>query len=105
MTDLEMRIAKVVAAIDAKHRESGLSMEEIPQLDRQMFVLGEEAGECLGAYRRLKHGARRSGTQEEWFMEIADVLITLHVLCARLGVDPELLMHDKLDIIEARGGR
>jgi NTP pyrophosphatase (non-canonical NTP hydrolase) len=102
---LEVRIADVIATIDSKHRESGMDMNERPILDRQVFAFSEEAGEVAGAYRRLYHNARRPGTKQELQHEIADALITLHVLCVRMGLAPEVLMHDKLDIIEARGGR
>ena len=49
---------------------------------RQALALAEEAGEMVGAYRRWTGRARRTGTEEEFRSELADVVITAYVTAA-----------------------
>jgi NTP pyrophosphatase (non-canonical NTP hydrolase) len=61
----------------------------------QVLALVEEAGEMVGAYRRWTGRARRTGTEQEFRLELADVVITAFVTAAELAVrldTPELFL-------------
>lgn len=72
---------------------------------RQVLNLAEEVGEFVGAYRRQAGLARRSGTAEEMYAELADVVITAFVTAEEFGVDLEALIGQKLAVVFSRGWR
>jgi len=72
---------------------------------RQVLNLAEEAGEVVGAYRRLVGHARRSGTREEFHFEVADTVITAYVLAEEDGFDLDAAIAAKLRKIYIRGWR
>lgn len=55
--------------------------------------LGAEVGEFLGAWTRYKGWARRSGSEEDARMELADVVIAAYVVAHHNGwnLDPALM--------------
>lgn len=55
--------------------------------ERQVFALLEEVGELTGAYRRWSGQARRTGTVTELHAELADVILSGHVLLTVYGAD------------------
>jgi NTP pyrophosphatase (non-canonical NTP hydrolase) len=62
---------------------------------RQALNLLEEAGELVGAYRRWTGRARRAGTEQDFRLELADVVITAFVTAAEAGYRldvPDLIM-------------
>ena len=73
--------------------------------DTQAMCLAEEAGEFLGAYRRWAGRARRSGDFEDVKAELADVVISAHVMAKALNVDLDELVAEKLETVLARGWR
>jgi NTP pyrophosphatase (non-canonical NTP hydrolase) len=72
---------------------------------RQALNLAEEVGEFVGAYRRWKGLARRSGTAEQMCAELADVVITAYVTAEELGIDLDREIADKLKVVFSRGWR
>lgn len=72
---------------------------------RQVLNLAEEVGEFVGAYRRWAGQARRSGTAEEMYAELADVVITAFVTAEEFGVDLETVIGAKLRKVFSRGWR
>lgn len=83
-------------------------LEHFPGVDRdmqQVFCLAEEVGEFVGAYRRWKGLARRSGAKDDMAKELADVVIAAYVTGAALGIDVDEIVRQKLDIIFTRGWR
>lgn len=92
------------AAIIVGHlRDNGFDEENAVQ--RQVLNLAEEAGEVVGAYRRLIGWARRSGTRGEFHREVADVVVTAYVLAEEDGFDLDAAISDKLQTIYSRGWR
>lgn len=72
---------------------------------RQVLNLAEEVGEFVGAYRRWTGQARRSGTETEARIELADVVITAYVTAAEAGWDLDADIRTKLDVVFTRGWR
>jgi len=69
---------------------------------QHLLKLGEEYGELTGACMRYLGRSRRAGTIEDVATEAADVLITLHVLAASLGIDLEAAWRAKAAVIAGR---
>lgn len=95
-------LASQAAAIVANLRANGF---EDDGGMRQALCLAEEAGEFVGAFRRWKGMARRSGTEEEVRAELADVAITAYVAAEEIGFDLDAAIAAKLDIVFSRGWR
>jgi NTP pyrophosphatase (non-canonical NTP hydrolase) len=74
-------------------------------VNRQVLGLAEETGEFVGAYRRWAGQARRSGTAEEMYEELADVIITAFVTAHELGVDINAVIYHTIRTIHTRGWR
>lgn len=74
-------------------------------INRQVLGLAEEAGEFVGAYRRWTGQARRTGTVQEMYEELADVIITAFVTAHELEVDVDAVIAAKLDKVHTRGWR
>lgn len=72
---------------------------------RQALNLAEEVGEFVGAYRRWKGLARRSGPVEDVHAELADVVITAYVTAEELGFDLDAAVAAKLERVFSRGWR
>lgn len=70
---------------------------------RQVFNLAEEVGEFVGAYRRWKGMARRTGSFEDVARELADVVITAYVTAIELDIDLDGEISSKLEVIYSRG--
>src|SRR5688500_5156091 len=73
LVDLPQSARGIVTAL----RANGFDQESAQ--NRQVLNLAEEVGEFVGAYRRWAGKARRSGTAEEMYAELADVVITAFV--------------------------
>lgn len=71
----------------------------------QIYNLAEEVGEFVGAYRRWKGLARRSGSFDDVRHELADVVITAYVMAAVLDIDLAIALREKFSIIFSRGFR
>jgi NTP pyrophosphatase (non-canonical NTP hydrolase) len=69
----------------------------------QIMALAEEAGEFVGAMRRWRGMARRSGTEEEAQAELADVVITAYGMANVMGWDLESLISNKVEKVMTRG--
>lgn len=69
----------------------------------QTYALAEEAGEFVGAMRRWRGMARRTGTEEEAQKELADVVITAYGMADVMGWDLDLLIERKAETIMTRG--
>jgi NTP pyrophosphatase (non-canonical NTP hydrolase) len=92
------------AATIAKHLvDSGFDPENAAR--RQVLVVAEEAGEFVGAYRRWTGEARRTGTAEEMWEELADVVISAYEMGDALGGGLDLAIEAKLEKIYTRGWR
>ncbi|MFL6144912.1 MAG: MazG nucleotide pyrophosphohydrolase domain-containing protein [Labedaea sp.] len=91
------------AAIAQCLRRNGFDPEQT--VNRQVLGLAEETGEFVGAYRRWSGQARRTGTAEEMYEELADVIITAFVTAHELGVDIDMVIAAKLRTIHTRGWR
>lgn len=74
-------------------------------VERNVIKLGEEVGEVAGAYLRSNGQARRSGTTEEFYEEVADVILTAFSLAHVAGMDINAVLARKLDRIHTRGWR
>lgn len=74
-------------------------------VNRQVLALAEEVGEFVGAYRRWSGQARRSGTAAAMHEELADVIITAHVMARELGIDIDAAVGAKLAKVYTRGWR
>ena len=61
----------------------------------QVLCMVEEAGECAAAYRRFAGHARRSGTEDEFLSELADVVIAAYVLARCADLDLDGVVQDK----------
>lgn len=99
LTDLPESARNIVAAL----RSNGFDAES--GQNRQVLNLAEEVGEFVGAYRRWAGQARRTGTAEEMYAELADVVITAFVTAEEFGVDLEDLIGQKLVKVFSRGWR
>ena len=99
LNNLPESAAEIVKAL----RANGFD-EENGQV-RQVLNLAEEVGEFVGAFRRWSGQARRSGTAEEMYAELADVVITAFVTAEEFGVDLEDLIGQKLVKVFSRGWR
>ncbi len=82
---------------------NGFDEETLDQ--QQVLCLAEETGEFVGAYRRWKGMARRSGPFSDVEAELADVVITAFVVADRLGVDLDAAVAQKLEVVFSRGWR
>jgi NTP pyrophosphatase (non-canonical NTP hydrolase) len=89
-----------VVALAMKLREHfpGFSLETL-----QVTGLAEEAGEFVGAWRRWKGMARRTGTKEEMEEELADVVITAYTAAYVLDSDLNDAIQKKLEKVFTRG--
>ena len=72
---------------------------------QHLLKLGEEYGELTGACVRYLGRSRRLGTLAEVESEAGDMLITLHVLAASLGIDLDAAWRAKAAKIAARPWR
>jgi NTP pyrophosphatase (non-canonical NTP hydrolase) len=99
LTDLPVSARNIVATL----RRNGF--DAASGQNRQVLGLAEEVGEFVGAYRRWSGQARRSGTAEEMYAELADVVITAFVAAEEFGVDLEDLIGQKLVKVFSRGWR
>lgn len=72
---------------------------------RQVLCLAEEVGEFVGAFRRWKGLARRTGPVGDVHAELADVVITAYVAAEEMGFDLDAAIGEKLDKIYTRGWR
>ena len=71
----------------------------------QALALAEEAGEFVGAFRRWYGMARRHGPFSDVELELADVVITSHVVARILGIDLHDAVARKMEIVLKRGWR
>jgi NTP pyrophosphatase (non-canonical NTP hydrolase) len=79
---MDMRTAhEIIECLRANGFDSGGGV------DRQVLALMEEAGEFVGAYRRWRGWARRTGSWEDVRAELADVAITTYVTLAEADLD------------------
>lgn len=69
----------------------------------QVCCVMEEAGEFISAYRRYQGWARRSGTEAEIALELADVIISSFTCAAALHIDIVKALRDKLTTVYERG--
>jgi NTP pyrophosphatase (non-canonical NTP hydrolase) len=69
----------------------------------QVYALAEEAGEFVGAIRRWRGLARRSGTELEAQNELADVIISAYGMADVMGWDVDAVISAKLEKIMTRG--
>lgn len=97
-TDL-LAIAKDIAAALDQHFDPAQSRI------RQVIALAEEVGEFVGAYRRAAGMARRIGTWADVEAELADVVITAYVTAVVLGIDLDVAIARKRDVLFSRGWR
>lgn len=74
-------------------------------VDAQMLMLAEEAGEVIGAYRRATGRARRTDTIEHVHEELADVIIGAYVVAHEMNFDLDKEIQNKLEIVFERGWR
>ena len=81
-TDLAGNAAVVAECL----RRNGFDPEQA--VNRQVLGLAEEVGEFVGAYRRWSGQARRTGSAEDMWEELADVVITAFVTAHELCNDP-----------------
>jgi NTP pyrophosphatase (non-canonical NTP hydrolase) len=72
---------------------------------QHLLKLTEEVGELTGACMRYLGRSRRPGSLADVEAEAADVLITLHVLAASLGLDLEAAWKAKAAVIAGRPWR
>jgi hypothetical protein len=73
-------LGRIMQALQDHLKESARQGADEPTaLDSQFIGVGEEAGEALGAYRRWRGFARRSGPMSDVYDELADVLIVTMV--------------------------
>ena len=69
----------------------------------QLMAVAEEAGEFIGAMRRWRGMARRTGTEEEAQKELADLAITCYAMADVMGWDLDRLISVKAETILNRG--
>ena len=69
----------------------------------QIMCIAEEAGEFVGAMRRWRGMARRSGTEQEAQKELADLVIVCYVMARLMGWDLDELIEEKGEVILTRG--
>jgi hypothetical protein len=103
-----MSLAYTAEEIVLGLRSAGFKADEGPI--RQVLALAEEAGECVGAYRRWSGMARRTDTFEHFMEELADVVITAYVTAAELKAnghpaDLDYYIQGKLSVVFSRGWR
>jgi NTP pyrophosphatase (non-canonical NTP hydrolase) len=96
-------LAGQAAVIAECLRGNGFDPEQA--VGRQVLGLAEEVGEFVGAYRRWSGQARRTGTAEEVWEELADVVITAFVTAHELSIDLNAVIAAKLNTIHTRGWR
>jgi NTP pyrophosphatase (non-canonical NTP hydrolase) len=65
----------------------------------QVLALAEECGEFVGAMRRWRGMARRTGTEEEAQAELADIIISAHCMANVMQWDVDALVDAKIDKI------
>lgn len=85
--------------------DAGFDQDPTMATNRQVLALAEEVGEFVGAYRRYTGQARRTGTLDQVYSELADVVITAYVTAAEMGINLNTQIAKKLDIIMTRGWR
>ena len=71
--------------------------------DAQAMCVVEEAGEFIGAYRRLRGFARRAGTEAEMYKELSDVIIASLLMFAVMDADAQMHIKAKLWEVITRG--
>jgi len=109
-------LGRIIRALQDNLKDSARQgADEQTALDSQFIGIGEEAGEALGAYRRWRGFARRAGTSQEVYDELADVLIVTmvgilhyaevqgHILGTGDGTVIEEVLARKLNKIFSRG--
>lgn len=96
----QSHIAAVTEACHRKLLEAGFTEDPAA---RQTLALAEEVGEFVGAVRRWRGMARRTGTFADVEEELADVVITAWVTSHALGIDLEAAINRKLDKVFTRG--
>lgn len=94
-----MDFKEAATIIMAKCRENNAGGTE----QAQIMALAEEVGEFVGAMRRWRGMARRSGTEAEAQAELADVIISAHAMAEVMAWDVEEIAATKLDKILNRG--
>ncbi len=95
-------LMKVAAEVESNLISAGYDRE--PAI-RQGLALAEEAGEFVGALRRYKGLARRSGTFQDMAAELADVVITAFVAAVTLDINLPAEINQKMEIIFTRPWR
>lgn len=84
---------------------AGFDQDPTMATNRQVLCLAEEVGEFVGAYRRYTGQARRTGTLDEVYSELADVVIVAYVTAAEMGINLNTQIAKKLETIYTRGWR
>ncbi len=97
--ELPTRAAEIVECL----RHNGFDPTQA--VNRNVLALAEEVGEFVGAYRRWSGQARRTGTAEDMWEELADVIITAFVTAQELGIDINAVIAAKLHKVHTRGWR
>lgn len=73
-------LGRIIQALqDSLKEHARQGADEQTALDSQFIAIGEECGEALGAYRRWRGFARRSGPASDVYEELADVIIVAMV--------------------------
>lgn len=90
---------EAASLIMRKCRENGAGGTE----QAQIMALAEEAGEFVGAMRRWRGMARRSGTEAEAQAELADVIMSAYAMADVLGWDVDEIIQAKLKKVLSRG--
>jgi len=69
----------------------------------QVYALGEETGEFVGAMRRWRGMARRTGTEQDAQAELADVILSAYGMADVMGWDIDRILNAKIEKILTRG--
>ncbi len=77
-----------------KCRENGAGGTE----ESQILCVAEEVGEFVGAMRRWRGMARRSGTEREAMEELADIVLSAYAMA-------DVMDWDLSDVIEAKASK
>jgi len=94
-----MIVAELAKVIMEKCREHNAGGTE----QAQCMAISEEAGEFIGAMRRWRGMARRTGTEDEAKKELADLVITAYGMADVMGWNLDALIEAKAEIILTRG--
>jgi len=94
-----MNLVDAASAIVFACEENGFTDLET----MQVLCFAEESGEFVGAYRRWKGLARRTGDFNEMAKELADVRISTQVVAQILNIPLDRYVESKLEVIFTRG--